>query len=218
LRPGCVSLITSADAIHDFYAALFRAFPISGWTSGENTPPPTRLSSKAISEARIEQSGRACRQRARACTFPSATIFAFDATDLVLISAAAMDAIAARSVTATLVEARRASLQQAATAWVEAFERRDADAVTRWFADDIIAWYPRPEQSIGRAMNRDVWRAVFGEPNNRHPITTDTVVVADSGDLGCTMGRYRAHYERLSATVDTGGGPAQRTNFKGAVA
>ena len=129
-----------------------------------------------------------------------------------------MEAIAARSVTATLVEARRASLQQVATAWVEAFERRDADAVTRRFADDIIAWYPRPEQSIGRAMNRDVWRAVFGEPNNRHPITTDTVVVADSGDLGYTMGRYRAHYERLSATVDTGGGPAQRTNFKGAVA
>jgi len=125
-----------------------------------------------------------------------------------------MDAIAARSVTATLVEARRASLQQAATAWVEAFERRDADAVTRWFADDIIAWYPRPEESIGRAMNRDVWRAVFGEPNNRHPITTDTVVVADSGDLGCTMGRYRAHYERLSATVDTGEGRHNEPTLK----
>jgi ketosteroid isomerase-like protein len=107
--------------------------------------------------------------------------------------------------TATLSAAPRASLQQAAAAWVEAFERRDADAVTRWFADDIIAWYPRPEQSIGRAVNRDVWRGVFDGPNNRHPITTDTVVVSDSGDLGYTMGRYRSHYERPSATVDTGG-------------
>ena len=99
-----------------------------------------------------------------------------------------------------------AELRAAAESWRRALDARDADGAIRWFADDIVAWYPRPQPTLGLAANRETWRAVFVAPNNRHPITIDTVVVAASGDLAYTMGRYRSHYEQPGGASSDGGG------------
>ena len=59
---------------------------------------------------------------------------------------------------------------------------------------------------MGREANREAWVAYFARPKATHPITTDTVVVAASGDLAYTFGRYRVTYEPLGAErVETGG-------------
>jgi hypothetical protein len=83
----------------------------------------------------------------------------------------------------------RADVRAAADAWTRGASTRDAGAMADYFAADAFAMYPRPEPTVGREANRAAWAAVFAQPGATHPVTTDTVVVAASGDLAYTAGR-----------------------------
>ena len=51
-----------------------------------------------------------------------------------------------------------------------------------------------------------VWTEFYARPNANHPLTTDTVVVAASGDVAYTVGRWRVTYDRAGTTpVNVGG-------------
>jgi ketosteroid isomerase-like protein len=86
-----------------------------------------------------------------------------------------------------------AAVREAAEAWRRAFEAKDVDAIVRAYAPDAVAMYSFPQPTVGREANREAWVAYFARPKATHPITTDTVVVAASGDLAYTFGRYRVN-------------------------
>jgi ketosteroid isomerase-like protein len=83
------------------------------------------------------------------------------------------------------------SLRAASDAWAHAAAEGDAEAMAESFSEDIFAMYPQPQPTEGRAANRDAWAAVFADPDVRHPVTTDFIVMASSGDLAYVKGRWR---------------------------
>lgn len=83
-----------------------------------------------------------------------------------------------------------AGVRMAADAWASAAVARDAEAMARYFAEDAFVMYPQPQPTVGRAANHAAWAAVFAQPGARHPVTSDSVVVAASGDLAYVTGRW----------------------------
>ncbi|HEU4881461.1 MAG TPA: nuclear transport factor 2 family protein [Longimicrobium sp.] len=83
-----------------------------------------------------------------------------------------------------------AAVRVAADAWARAAVERDAEKMAEYFADDAFVMYPQPQPTVGRAANRAAWAAVFAQPGVRHPVTSDSVVVAASGDLAYVAGRW----------------------------
>lgn len=67
--------------------------------------------------------------------------------------------------------------------------------------------YPQPRPTVGRAANGAAWARVFNRPGARHPLTTDSVAVAASGDLAYSMGRWHLSTpaDSARAAVDAGG-------------
>ncbi len=59
-----------------------------------------------------------------------------------------------------------------------------------YFAEDAFGMYPHPQPTVGRAANAAAWTAVFASPGVRHPVTSDSIVVALSGDLAYVTGRW----------------------------
>lgn len=82
--------------------------------------------------------------------------------------------------------ANSATLQSAASAWAAAAVARDADGMARYFAENAFVMYPQPQPTVGREANHRAWRSVFGQQGVEHPVTTDSVWVAQSDDLGYT--------------------------------
>lgn len=83
-----------------------------------------------------------------------------------------------------------AAVRVAADAWARAAVERDAAAMAEYFAEDAFVMYPQPQPTVGRAANHAAWAVVFAQPGARHPVTSDSVVVAASGDLAYVTGRW----------------------------
>ena len=62
--------------------------------------------------------------------------------------------------------------------------------MAQYFADSAFVMYPQPQPTIGRAANLATWSAAFSQPGVRHPITSDSVWIAGSGDLAYVTGRW----------------------------
>jgi ketosteroid isomerase-like protein len=97
------------------------------------------------------------------------------------------------------------AVRAASNAWTAAAAARDANRMAEFFAEDAFVMYPRPAATIGRAANRDVWTEVFQRPKAVHPLTTDSVIVAASGDLAYTQGRWALSYDGAQGPVSSGG-------------
>jgi len=97
-------------------------------------------------------------------------------------------------------------VRAASGAWAQAAVRRDADAMGEYFGDDVFAMYPQPQPTIGRAANLAAWRVVFAQSGVRHPITSDSVVVAASGDLAYSAGRWHLSIPATGANAGTEAG------------
>ena len=83
-----------------------------------------------------------------------------------------------------------ARLATASAALAEAFESRDAEAIASHFAVDGIAHYPGLNTPVlGRDANQRAWVNYYRHLDH-HPLTTDSLVVSASGDVGYTIGRY----------------------------
>ncbi|WP_158508917.1 YybH family protein [Gemmatirosa kalamazoonensis] len=95
----------------------------------------------------------------------------------------------ARVSTAPPTSTERA-VRAAAAEWVRAAAERDGEAMGAYFAEDAFVMYPRPQPTVGRAANTAVWVTLFARPGALHPLTTDSVVVARSGDLAYVTGRW----------------------------
>ena len=86
--------------------------------------------------------------------------------------------------------AAASALRAAADNWARAADERDARTMSQYFADDIYAMYPRNAPVRGAAANEAGWTRTFAHSGVTHPIAIDTVIVAASGDLGYTLGRW----------------------------
>ncbi len=84
------------------------------------------------------------------------------------------------------------SLAEASQGWVDAFAAKDPERLSSYFAPDVIAMYPLDTVPlIGFEGNQESWIQAF-QIMESHPITSDTVVVASSKDVGYTYGRWAA--------------------------
>jgi len=97
------------------------------------------------------------------------------------------------------------AVRAASNAWTAAAAARDGNRMADFFAEGAFVMYPRPAATIGRAANRDVWIEFFHRPKAAHPLTTDSVIVAASGDLAYTQGRWALSYDGAQGLVSAGG-------------
>ena len=82
------------------------------------------------------------------------------------------------------------SLDKVAQTFPQAFADKDIDRIIDFFADDVIAMYPGWSLPVtGKAANREAWVNYYAR-NRTHPISTDSVVVAASNDVGHSFGRW----------------------------
>lgn len=80
---------------------------------------------------------------------------------------------------------------------------RDANAIAQYFAADVVVMSPQGRAPVrGVEANRAAWERFFRGGNPAHTMTTDTVFVAESGDLGYTLGHW-------TVGVDTPGGRSE---------
>jgi ketosteroid isomerase-like protein len=82
-----------------------------------------------------------------------------------------------------------ASLRETAYAWTESFRTRNPETISSFYSDDVIAMYPAPTPTIGRSANRDAWARYYSQ-RSAHPVSIDSVVASNSGDLGYTFGKW----------------------------
>ena len=97
------------------------------------------------------------------------------------------------------------SLDESARAWQDAVNSKNTEALLTYFADDSVAFYPRPQPSLSKAVIRKNWTELFQLKNISHPITTDKVITDASGDLGYVVGSWRASYDDNEGHYDGGG-------------
>ena len=83
-------------------------------------------------------------------------------------------------------------LAEAAQGFVAAFAAKDPERIASYLADDVIAMYPLESvPEFGKDVNLQNWIDAF-KIMDAHQITSDTVVAANSKDVGYTFGRYCA--------------------------
>lgn len=95
------------------------------------------------------------------------------------------------------------SLRDAVRVWQRAMAHKDVEQIASFYAEDAIAMYPRHLQpTYGHAGNREAWNRYFCTFDT-HPITTDLVITATSGEMGYSLGRY-ANAEREGPGAEGG--------------
>jgi ketosteroid isomerase-like protein len=93
-----------------------------------------------------------------------------------------------------------------ALAGCEAAAARDLEGSVAGLTSDAIMLPPDEPPVVGRAAIREYMRAAFGTPNFSVSWTTDTIVVAASGDMAYSFARSRYTFPGRSGapgTVDT---------------
>lgn len=82
------------------------------------------------------------------------------------------------------------SLQEASQGLVDAFAAKDPARIGSYLANDEIAMYPLDSlPTVGYDANYQRWVLAF-QIMEAHPITSDTVVTANSKDVGYSFGRF----------------------------
>jgi ketosteroid isomerase-like protein len=96
-------------------------------------------------------------------------------------------------------------LRAASTAYNRASDEKSADRIVSFFAPQVVSMSPQgPRPVEGVEPNRAAWQRFFSGKNPAHSMTTDTVAVSRSGDLGYTMGDWQVG-------IDTPNGRASAT-------
>ena len=67
-------------------------------------------------------------------------------------------------------------------------DAKDVNKFASYFDEDASAFYPRSEPSLGKGEIRRDWADFFSRKNVSHPVTTEEVITAASGDLGYVIG------------------------------
>jgi ketosteroid isomerase-like protein len=84
----------------------------------------------------------------------------------------------------------KSSLEEASQGLVDAFAAKDPTRIGSYLARDEIAMYPLDSVPVvGHDANYQRWVQAF-QIMEAHPITSDTVVTADSKDVGYSFGRF----------------------------
>ena len=82
------------------------------------------------------------------------------------------------------------SLAEASQGLVEAFAAKDPTRISSYLASEEIAMYPLDSvPTVGHDANYQRWVLAF-QIMEAHPITSDTVVTANSKDVGYSFGRF----------------------------
>jgi len=82
------------------------------------------------------------------------------------------------------------ALAEASQGLVEAFAAKDPTRISSYYASEVIAMYPLdPVPTVGHDANYQRWVQAF-QIMEAHPITSDTVVTANSKDVGYSFGRF----------------------------
>ena len=82
------------------------------------------------------------------------------------------------------------ALAEASQGFVEAFAAKDPTRISSYYASEVIAMYPLDSvPTIGSDANYQSWVQAF-QIMEAHPITSDTVVIANSKDVGYSFGRF----------------------------
>ena len=82
------------------------------------------------------------------------------------------------------------SLAEASQGLVDAFAAKDPTRISSYFASEAIAMYPLdPRPTVGYDANYQRWVQAF-QIMEAHPITSDTVITANSKDVGYSFGRF----------------------------
>lgn len=83
---------------------------------------------------------------------------------------------------------------------------RDASAIVQYFAADVVVMSPQGRAPVrGVAANREAWERFFRGGNPVHTMTTDSVVVAESGDLGYTLGHWTVGVDASGRRAEAAG-------------
>lgn len=86
----------------------------------------------------------------------------------------------------------RHSLEVSANDFSDAFVEKDVDRLATYFSDDVVAMYPLDAvPTVGQMGNFSVWQQAF-QVFESHPLTTDSVTMSNSNDVGYSTGRWAA--------------------------
>ncbi|HEU0297687.1 MAG TPA: nuclear transport factor 2 family protein [Anaerolineales bacterium] len=82
------------------------------------------------------------------------------------------------------------SLAEASQGLADAYAAKDPTRISSYFASEVIAMYPLDSvPTVGYDANYQRWVQAF-QIMEAHPITSDTVVSANSKDVGYSFGRF----------------------------
>jgi ketosteroid isomerase-like protein len=96
------------------------------------------------------------------------------------------------------------TFHEATSAWLRALADKKPAKIAACFAEDALAMYPVPHPTIGRAANQAAWASYF-DRYAVHPVSIDTIVLAESGEVGYILGRH--------ANAETAGPGAEAGRF-----
>lgn len=101
---------------------------------------------------------------------------------------------------------QRAELRHVSEAYNRSSSTASADSVTAYFAPDIVVMSPQGGAPVqGIEENRARWDHFFHMQNPSHTMTTDSVVVSQSGDLGYTLGKWTVGVDTPGGRIESAG-------------
>ncbi len=95
------------------------------------------------------------------------------------------------SVAPRSAETRAAEVRAASMAFLQAAGSHDPERIARFYARDGAFMVPNAPIARGRGAVRAVWEQLLTAPGLTLVWTTDSVEVAEAGDLACEIGSYR---------------------------
>jgi ketosteroid isomerase-like protein len=99
-----------------------------------------------------------------------------------------------------------ADLRAVSDAYTRSPASRSASAVVQFFDSAVIVMSPQGRSPVhGLEANRAAWERFFRGGNPVHTMTTDTVVVAASGDLGYTRGHWTVGVDTPTGRAEVAG-------------
>lgn len=99
-----------------------------------------------------------------------------------------------------------ASLRGTSETYNRAPASRNADSVVAFFDSSVVSMSPQGRGPVrGIELNRAAWERFFRGGNPTHTMTTDTVVVSASGDLGYTFGQWTVGVDTPTGRAEAAG-------------
>lgn len=98
------------------------------------------------------------------------------------------------------------SLRAISEAYNRAPASRNADSVVAFFDSSVVSMSPQGRGPVrGIELNRAAWERFFRGGNPTHTMTSDTVVVSASGDLGYTFGQWTVGVDTPTGRAEAAG-------------